>query len=48
MIGRHEFGLLGLFCSSLISRLYGAGNCWHRVSGVRSKLINQLSRASRW
>ena len=27
--------LSGLFCLSLISRLYGAGNCWHRLSGVR-------------
>ena len=34
-------GLSGLFCLSLISRLYGAGNCWHRLSGVRSKLVNQ-------
>ena len=38
----------GLFCLSLISRLYGAGNCWHRLSGVRSKLVNQLSKVSRW
>ena len=36
--------LSGLFCLSLISRLYGAGNCWHRLSGVRSKLVNQLSK----
>ena len=39
-------------CSSvfmpLISRLYGAVNCWHRFSGVCSKLVNQLSRVSRW
>ena len=39
---------LSLFCLSLISRLYGAGNCWHRLSGVRSKLVNQLSKVSRW
>ena len=39
--------LSGLFCLSLISRLYGAGNCWHRLSGVRSKLVNQLSKVSR-
>ena len=32
---------------SLISRLYGAGNCWHRLSGVPSKLVNQLSRANK-
>ena len=37
-----------LFCLSLISRLYGAGNCWPWLSGVRSKLVNQLSRVSRW
>ena len=37
-----------LFCLSLISRLYGAGNCWHWLSGVLSKLVNQLSRVSRW
>ena len=36
--------LSGLFCLSLISRLYSAGNYWHRLSGVRSKLVNQLSR----
>ena len=40
--------LSGLFCLSLISRFYSAGNCWHRLSGVRSKLVNQLSRVSRW
>ena len=34
--------LSGLFGLSLISRLYGAGNCWHRLSGVRSKLVNQI------
>ena len=48
---RREFGLSVcqvLFCLSLISRLYSAGNCWHRLSGVRSKLVNQLSRVSRW
>ena len=39
--------LSGLFCLSLISRLHGAGNCWHRLSGVRSKLVNQLSKVSR-
>ena len=22
------------FCLSLISRLYGGGNCWHRLSGI--------------
>ena len=33
---------------SLISRLQGAGGCWHRFSGVCSKLVNQLSRVSRW
>ena len=38
-------GLSGLFCLSLISRLYGAGNCWHRLSGVRSKLTLSLSTA---
>ena len=32
--------LSGLFCLSLISRLYGAGSCWHRLSGVRTKLVN--------
>ena len=37
-----------LFCLSLISRLYGAGNCWHRLSGVRSKLVNKLSKVSHW
>ena len=42
------FCLSGLFWLSLISRLYGAGNCWHRLSGVRSKLVNQLSKVSRW
>ena len=25
-----------------MSRLYGAGNCWLRFSGVCSKLVNQL------
>ena len=40
--------LSGLFCLSLISRFYGVGNCWHRLSGVRSKLVNQLSKVSRW
>ena len=40
--------LSGLFCLSLISPLYGAGNCWHRLNGVRSKLVNKLSRVSRW
>ena len=40
--------LSGLFCLSIISRLYGAGNCWHRLSGVRSKLVNQLSKVRRW
>ena len=39
--------LSGLFCLSLIRRLYGVGNCWHRLSGVRSKLVNKLSRVSR-
>ena len=40
--------LSGLVCLSLIGRLYGAGNCWHRLSGVRSKISNQLSRVRRW
>ena len=40
--------LSSLLCLSLISRLYGAGNCWHQLSAVRSKLVNQLSRVSRW
>ena len=34
--------LSGLFCLSLISRLYGAGNCWHRLSNslvVHSDLL---------
>ena len=35
--------LSGLFCWLLISCLHGAGNCWHQLSGVRSKLVNQLS-----
>ena len=30
-----------------ISRLYGAGNCWLRLSGVCSKLVNHLSEVSR-
>ena len=30
-----------------ISRLYGAGTCRQRLSGVCSKLVNQLSRVSR-
>ena len=30
-----------------ISRLYGAGGCRQRLSGVCSKLVNQLSRLSR-
>ena len=31
------------FCLiSSISRLYGAGNCWLRFSGVCSKLVKQL------
>ena len=38
--------LSGLFCLSLISRLYGAGNCWHRLSGVRSKLVNLGTNAT--
>ena len=33
---------------SLISCLQGAGSCWHRFSGICSKLVNQLSRVSRW
>ena len=34
------------FCLiSSISRLYGAGNCWLRFSGVSSKLVNQRSKA---
>ena len=37
------------FCLiSSISRLYGAGNCWLRFSGVCSKLVNQLSKVRRW
>ena len=32
----------------LIRRLQGAGSCWHRFSGVLSKLVSQLSRVSRW
>ena len=31
-----------------MSRLYGAGSCRQRLSGVCSKLVNQLSRVSRW
>ena len=27
-----------------MSRLLGAGSCWRRLSGVYSKLINQLAR----
>ena len=34
--------------TSLISRWYGAGSSCHRFSGVCSKLVNQLSRVSRW
>ena len=30
-----------------IGRLYGAGSCRQRLSGVCSKLVNQLSRVSR-
>ena len=30
-----------------ISRLYGAGNCRLRFSGVCSKVVNQLSQVSR-
>ena len=45
-----------LFCSvyclsvlvSLISCFQGAGSCWHWFSGICSKLVNQLSRVSRW
>ena len=40
---------LGYFCLILsTSRLYGAGNCWLRFSGVCSKLVNQLSKVRRW
>ena len=30
-----------------LCRLYGAGGGWHLLSGVCSKLVNQLSRVSR-
>ena len=33
---------------SSISRLYGAGNCWLRFSGVCSKFVNQLSKVRPW
>ena len=44
--------LLNVYCVSVslllsISCLYGAGSCRQRLSGVYSKLVNQLSRVSR-
>ena len=37
--------LSGLFCLSLISRLYGAGNCWHRVGYSRAPMKRAWDRA---
>ena len=31
-----------------MSRLYGASSGWHLLRGVCSKLVNQLSKVSRW
>ena len=44
-----KMSIVCLFVSLLlsISRLYGAGSCKQRLSGVCSKLVNQLSRVSR-
>ena len=33
---------------SSISRLYGAGNCWHLLRGSCSKFVYQLSSVIRW
>ena len=38
---------LSVLLLSAMSRLYGAGSCRQRLSGVCSKLVNQLSRVSR-
>ena len=42
-----QFIVCLFWCRSVISRLQGAGDCWHRFSGVCSKLVNQLSGVSR-
>ena len=47
LLDKKSVGLLLVKCLLSISRLYGAGSCRQRLSGVCSKLVNQLSRVSR-
>ena len=36
-----------MFVCSVNKSFVAAGSCWHRFSGVCSKLVNELSRVSR-